>query len=190
MSRFACVAGAGLSITSVGRRLRGPTTLKHRVKRADRLIGNPHLYRERTAVYGVARSRKSLEAARNQREPWLLLAALQFGHFAVEAIVRIDRQLMQIEAGSRDMNRLYYDPGYEVKRSRNPKRLAILVLIAALAAFLLFMIGTAAERMHLQRGMSTSDALHAGRRQRFRGMCPFDRWFGYLLLRLVGAAYR
>ena len=49
----ACVAGAGLSITSVGRRLAGPTTLKHKIKRADRLIGNPHLYRERTAIYGA-----------------------------------------------------------------------------------------------------------------------------------------
>jgi hypothetical protein len=103
MSRVASVAGADLSITSVGRRLLGPTTLKHRVKRADRLIGNPRLYRERTAVYGVARSRKSLEAARNQRDPWLLPAVLRFGHFAVEAIVRIDRQRMQIEEGFRDM---------------------------------------------------------------------------------------
>ncbi len=47
----ACVTGAGLSITAVGRRLVGPTTLKHKIKRADRLIGNPHLYRERTAIY-------------------------------------------------------------------------------------------------------------------------------------------
>ena len=47
----ACVAGAGLSITSVERRLPGPTTLKHKIKRADRLIGNPHLYGERTAIY-------------------------------------------------------------------------------------------------------------------------------------------
>ena len=44
---------AGLSITSVGRRLPGPTTLKHKIKRADRLIGNPHLYGERTAIYGA-----------------------------------------------------------------------------------------------------------------------------------------
>jgi hypothetical protein len=49
----ACVAGTGLSITSVGRRLPGPTTLKHKIKRADRVIGNPHLYRERTAIYGA-----------------------------------------------------------------------------------------------------------------------------------------
>ena len=49
----ACVTGAGLSITSVGRRLEGPTTLKHKIKRADRLIGNPHLYGERIAIYGA-----------------------------------------------------------------------------------------------------------------------------------------
>jgi hypothetical protein len=320
----ACVAGAGLSITAVGRRLVGPTTLKHKIKRADRLIGNPHLYRERTGIYGalcrvtlarigeplilvdwsdlkadqsyhllrasiavgghpltlyeeihprclfgnrkvqehflgilasllppgiapiiiadsgfkvpffravealgwrwvgrlrgrdfvrlssgwesgkllfskstikpvrlgvgdwvrsnplsvvmvlvrlrkcgrhdktafgsIARSRKSLKAARNQREPWLLLAALQLGHLTAKAIVRIYRQRMQIEEGFRDMKSLYYGQGYETNRSRDPKRLAILVLIAALAAFLLFMIGAAAERKNLQFGMHASSS--------------------------------
>ncbi len=320
----ACVTGAGLSITAVGRRLVGPTTLKHKIKRADRLIGNPHLYRERTAIYdalcrvtlariaeplilvdwsdlkadqsyhllrasiavgghpmtlyeeihprsllgnrriqarflgtlanmmppgiapiviadsgfrvpffravetlgwrwvgrlrgrdfvrldgdwesgkllfpkatlkpvrlgigdwvksnplsvvmvlvrlrkcgrhdktafgSIARSRKSLKAARNQREPWLLLAALQLGHLTAKAIVRIYRQRMQIEEGFRDLKSLYYGQGYEANRSRDPKRLAILVLIAALAAFLLFMIGAAAERKHLQCGMHASSA--------------------------------
>jgi hypothetical protein len=320
----ACVSGAGLSITAVGRRLAGPTSLKHKIKRADRLIGNPHLYRERSAIYkalcrvtlariaepmilvdwsdlkadqafhllrasiavgghaltiyeeihprslfgnrkvqerflailakmmppgiapiviadsgfkvpffravealgwrwvgrlrgrdfvrfdgdwepgtslfskakvkavhlgvgdwvksnplsvamvlvrlrkcgrhdktasgSIARSRKSLKAARSQREPWLLLAALQLGHLTAKAIVRIYRQRMQIEEGFRDMKSLYYGQGYEVNRSHDPKRLAILVLIAALAAFLLFMIGAAAERMNLQRGMHASSS--------------------------------
>jgi hypothetical protein len=49
----ACASGPGLSLTAVGQRLVGPTTLKHKIKRADRLIGNPHLYRERTVIYGA-----------------------------------------------------------------------------------------------------------------------------------------
>jgi hypothetical protein len=320
----ACVTAAGLSITAAGRRLVGATSLKHKIKRADRLIGNPHLYHERTAIYAalcrvtlariaeplilidwsdlkadqsyhllrasiavgghpmtlyeeihprclfgnrrvqerflgilagqlppgvapiiiadsgfrvpffravealgwrwvgrlrgrdfvrlsadwesgkglfskakikpvrlgvgdwvksnplsvvmvlvrlrkcgrhdksasgsIARSRKSLKAARSQREPWLLLAARRLGHLMAKAIVRIYRQRMQIEEGFRDLKSLYYGQGYEVNRSRDPKRLAILVLIAALAAFLLFMIGAAAERMNLQRGMHASSS--------------------------------
>lgn len=320
----ACVSGAGLSITAVGRRLVGPTTLKHKIKRADRLIGNPHLYRERTPIYAalcritlaripepmilvdwsdlkadqayhllrasivvgghaltiyeeihprslfgnrkvqerflhtlatllppgiapiiiadsgfrvpffravealgwrwvgrlrgrdfvrlngdwepgkflfakakikavrlgvgdwvksnplsvvmvlvrlrkcgrhdktasgsIARSRKSLKAARSQREPWLLLAALSLSHLTAKMIVRIYRQRMQIEEGFRDMKSLYYGQGYEINRTRDPKRLAILVMIAALAAFLLFMIGAAAERKNLQHGMHASSS--------------------------------
>lgn len=49
----ACVAGAGLSVSSMGRLLAGPTTLKHKIKRADRLTGNPHLYGGRTVIYGA-----------------------------------------------------------------------------------------------------------------------------------------
>jgi hypothetical protein len=320
----ACVSGAGLSITSAGRRLIGPTSLKYKIKRADRLVGNPHLYRERTAIYealcritlarigapmilidwsdlkadqafhllrasiavgghpltiyeeihprslfgnrqvqkrflailatimppgtapiviadsgfkvpffravealgwrwvgrlrgrdyvrfdddwkpgkslfpqakikavhlgvgawvksnplsvvmvlvrlrkcgrhdktasgSIARSRKSLKAARSQREPWLLLAALHLGHLTAQTIVHIYRQRMQIEEGFRDMKSLYYGQGYEINRSRDPQRLAILVLIAALVAFLLFMIGAAAERLDLQRGMHASSS--------------------------------
>ncbi|WP_295449792.1 IS4 family transposase [uncultured Thiodictyon sp.] len=320
----ACVAGAGLSITSVGRRLEGPTTLKHKIKRADRLIGNPHLYGERTAIYGalcqatlaripeplilidwsdikadqsfhllrasiavgghaltlyeeihpnchygnprvqerflhtvasllppgaapiviadagfkvpffravealgwrwvgrlrgrdyvrlkidwisgkslfhkattkpvrlgighwvksnplpvlmvlvrlakrgrhhktafgkISRSRKSLKAARSQREPWLLLAGIRLSLLTAKAIVRIYRQRTQIEAGFRDMKSLYFGQGFTANRSRDAKRIAILVLIAALAAFLLFMIGATAERMNLERGMHASSS--------------------------------
>ncbi|AUB80041.1 IS4 family transposase [Candidatus Thiodictyon syntrophicum] len=320
----ACVAGTGLSITSVGRRLPGPTSLKHKIKRADRVIGNPHLYRERTAIYGalsrvtlaripeplilidwspikvdqsfqllrasiavgghaltlyeeihptcdlgnpkvqerflhtvagllppgaapiiiadagfkvpffravealgwrwvgrlrgrdyvrlnadwisgkslftkattkpvrlgigdwvrsnplpvvmvlvrlpkcgrhdktasgrIARSRKSRKAARSQREPWLLMATRRLGHLAAKAIVRIYRQRMQIEEGFRDMKNLYFGQGYEANRSHDLKRLSILVMIAALAAFLLFMIGATAERLNLQRGMHASSS--------------------------------
>jgi len=320
----ACVAGAGLSITSVGRRLPGPTTLKHKIKRADRLIGNPHLYDERTAIYGalcqatlaripeplilidwsdikadqsfhllratiavgghaltlyeeihpdchygnprvqerflhtvasllppgaapiiiadagfkvpffravealgwrwvgrlrgrdyvrlktdwisgkslfpqattkpvrlgighwvksnplpalmvlvrlakrgrhqktvfgkISRSRKSLKAARSQREPWLLLAGMRLSQLTAKAIVRIYRQRTQIEASFRDMKNLYFGQGFTANRSHDAKRLAILVLIAAVAAFLLFMIGATAERMHLERGMHASSS--------------------------------
>jgi hypothetical protein len=47
----ACIAGLGLSLTTVGRRLSGTTSLKHKIKRADRLLGNRRLYAERSSVY-------------------------------------------------------------------------------------------------------------------------------------------
>lgn len=49
--------GERLSLTRVGRFLRGKAREKHKIKRADRLVGNPHLNGERQAVYGwISRS--------------------------------------------------------------------------------------------------------------------------------------
>ena len=45
--------GASLSLTALGRALSGPAYIKHKIKRMDRLIGNPHLKTERTAFYGA-----------------------------------------------------------------------------------------------------------------------------------------
>ncbi len=53
---------------------------------------------------------------------------------------------MQIEQRFRDMKNLHFGEGLERSRSRGTKRFTVLVLIASLAAFLLWLIGTAAER--------------------------------------------
>lgn len=42
----ACVSGPALSLTDVGRRFGGTAALRHKIKRADRLLGNRHLHRE------------------------------------------------------------------------------------------------------------------------------------------------
>ena len=45
--------GAALSVTSLGRSMRGEAYEKHRIKRADRLVSNHHLYGERVTMYTV-----------------------------------------------------------------------------------------------------------------------------------------
>lgn len=45
--------GAQVSITSMGRHLAGNTFGKHKIKRMDRLVANPHLFRERLLIYKV-----------------------------------------------------------------------------------------------------------------------------------------
>jgi hypothetical protein len=45
--------GASVSITALGRALSGPTTIKHKIKRMDRLAGNCHLKTERMALDGA-----------------------------------------------------------------------------------------------------------------------------------------
>jgi len=43
--------GAQASITSLGRHLTGSAFDKHKIKRMDRLVANPHLFRERVLIY-------------------------------------------------------------------------------------------------------------------------------------------
>lgn len=47
----ACMAGANTSITSMGQQLSGSAGYKHKIKRMDRLIGNPRLHAERRSFY-------------------------------------------------------------------------------------------------------------------------------------------
>ena len=44
-------SGAALNVTAIGRGLSGTTYDKHKIKRADRLLSSPHLYRERHLIY-------------------------------------------------------------------------------------------------------------------------------------------
>lgn len=47
----ALLIGQRLSLTQLGRRLCSKALTKHKIKRVDRLLGNPHLHQERTAIY-------------------------------------------------------------------------------------------------------------------------------------------
>lgn len=49
----ALLRGRVLTVTGLGRALRGASAPKHHIKKADRLIGNRHLHRERHAFYQV-----------------------------------------------------------------------------------------------------------------------------------------
>ena len=45
--------GASVTITALGRGVLGAAQIKHKIKRVDRLMGNPHLNEERYAIYSV-----------------------------------------------------------------------------------------------------------------------------------------
>ena len=49
----ATVSGPRLTLTEIGRRFGGGSELRHRIKRADRLLGNRHLRRDAKSVYAA-----------------------------------------------------------------------------------------------------------------------------------------
>jgi len=107
--------------------------------------------RGKTAFGRRARSKASTQNARSAKEPWLLVASTRFAEWPAKRLVRLYAQRMQIEQSFRDMKNLHFGEGLERSRSRGTERFTVLVLIASLAAFLLWLIGTAAEHAGVHR---------------------------------------
>jgi hypothetical protein len=107
--------------------------------------------RAKTAAGRRSRAKKSQQAARAAREPWLLVASPRFADQAPNRVVRCYRQRMQIEEAFRDLKSQQFGAGLECSRSDGVGRFTVLMLIAALAAFLLWLLGTAAEHAGLHR---------------------------------------
>jgi hypothetical protein len=115
------------------------------------LVRRPKQGRQaKTAAGKRARSKKSQQAARSAREPWLLVASTRFADWPAKRLVRVYRQRMQIELSFRAMKSEYFGEGLERSASSGTGRFTVLVPIAALAAILLWLIGTAAERTRLR----------------------------------------
>jgi len=125
------------------------------------LVRKPKLGRRaKTASGKRSRSKKSQQAARNAREPWLLVASTRLADWPAKQLVAVYRQRMQIELSFRDMKSQHFGEGLECSASSGTARFTVLVLIASLAAILLWLIGTAAERCGLH------DRLRPGTRKR------------------------
>ncbi len=95
------------------------------------------------------RSSHSRKQACAQREPWLLATSVGLAHLQAAAIVALYAQRMQIEESFRDTKSARFGLGFEWNRSRTGKRLSVLLLIAALALYVLWLVGTAAKARQL-----------------------------------------
>lgn len=98
----------------------------------------------------VARSKRSRQSARRECEPWLLASNLPQIEWTPAKIVAIYKRRMQIEEGFRDVKREHLGLGLNLHRSHCPKRIEVL-LIAALASYLIFLAGLQARDNHLEQ---------------------------------------
>lgn len=99
----------------------------------------------------IAKSKLSRQSARREREPWLLASNLKQGEWNPAKIVAIYKRRMQIEEGFRDVKNEHLGLGLNLHRSHCPKRIEVLLLIAALANYLLFLTGLQARESGLER---------------------------------------
>lgn len=104
-----------------------------------------HGRKDRTRQGPVRRSCSSRKHARRAKEPWLLIASESLHSFGARQIVRLYKTRMQIEENFRDTKSNTYGLGIARQRNTTLERAANLLLIAALASFVLWLIGCLAK---------------------------------------------
>ncbi len=124
---------------------------KHPVPCRLVLIKHAGQKRHRKSRLGnLVRSSPSLKKSRAQREPWLLAVCPQLAHLSAQAVVSVYAQRMQIEESFRDLKSEHFGLGFSAGRSTQKARLAVLLLVACLASFVLRLIGEAGKARQLQ----------------------------------------
>ena len=97
-------------------------------------------------VFGnPACSHHSNKQRKGQCEPWLLSVSLGLSKLRAKKIVALYSCRMQIEQTFRDLKNPRWGMGIRHSQTRQPKRLATLLLIAALLSFALWIIGIVAQ---------------------------------------------
>ena len=110
------------------------------------LIRQPRKRRHNLTYSGVARrSKQSRSHAGREREPWLLVYSTSLKDRTPQQLVAIYRSRMQIEEGFRDSKAAHYGLGLSQQRNIAKKRRAVLCLLATLAHFVLWCVGTAGK---------------------------------------------
>jgi len=114
--------------------------------------GKPMGRSKRTATGERACSAHSEKCAKREREPWLLVTSLPITAKLAKRIVSIYKTRMQVEESFRDVKTVRYGMGFELNQSRSAERLQILLLVAMIATFVLWLLGMAARLtgQHLQ----------------------------------------
>ncbi|MFC0711800.1 IS4 family transposase, partial [Azorhizophilus paspali] len=86
-----------------------------------------------------------------ESEPWLLASNLPEAQWNAARVVAIYKWRMQVEEGLRDLKSHRLGFGLELHRSRCPRRIEILLLIAVLANYALCLLGLQAREAEHER---------------------------------------
>src|SRR5712671_3182179 len=100
------------------------------------LYKKPPRGRVRLNRHGVrSRRRTCMVAERREREPWLLVASPSLKELSARQIVKLYAKRMQIEQSFRDLKCERFGCAFYYSLTRKPERIAVLLLIHALATF-------------------------------------------------------
>ncbi len=147
--------------------------------------------KHRTLSGEVVRSKASRKSAQRERDPWLLVASPTLHGLSARQRVNLYQRLMQIELSFRDSKSHRYGQGFEDSLTRSGKRIEILLLVNALAAFASWLAGLASEAAGIAKWLSPASAncrrrlystLRIGREALVRGWLAerTTKWFEQL----------
>lgn len=92
---------------------------------------------------------QSNRCAKNHKDPWLLVTSLHKTEYFSQHIVSIYAKRMQIEEDFRDLKSHQFGFGLRYCQSNSAKRIEVLLLIAALACLMCWLLAIAAKNTHL-----------------------------------------
>ena len=105
-----------------------------------------------------SRSRHNAVQAKRNSEPWVIVYSTSLSHFDHEQIIDMYRKRMQIELGFRDSKSERYGLGMCQCQAVSLERRAILCLIAACSAWLLWCIGSVAKQAGYMRQIQVNSS--------------------------------
>jgi len=115
------------------------------------LHAKPPQGRRHTTMKGVRRrGKQSRQNARREAEPWLLAISPRLAQTSAGQLVSLYRRRMQIELGFRDLKSHRYGQAFEDSLTRKRERIEVLLLLHALAMFVVWLAGMAAEASRYQ----------------------------------------
>jgi len=104
-------------------------------------------YRKKlTKTRKISRASKSRRHALSGEEPWLLVTSLNDSRMLANHVVRIYSQRMQIEENFRDTKSQRYGFGLNESGTKTPARMAVLLLLAAIATLSCWLVGLTVKR--------------------------------------------
>ena len=130
------------------------------LSRRHQYWGRLYLVRAFRCRAGRPRKRRTPRAKYRQmhQTPWLLATSLAHHRGAGTRIKRIYAQRMQIEETIRDLKSHRFGFALRYARTKRPERLEVLLLVAALASFILWLLGLAgADRPWARRFQANTE---------------------------------
>lgn len=155
-ARWSLVKSLYPQATTVPRHIGDVMLSKHRGYRAGLYLVRAHKIRLGRPRRRPKKRNNEVAYRRAHREPWLLATSLAHTHGSARRVSHLYSKRMQIEETFRDLKCHRWGFGLCYSRCNNIRRLEALLLLAALATLVAWLVGLAARSLQLHRHLQAN----------------------------------